>query len=63
MESSFKQEWDNILLPKLQQLNVLAHRRLQTVVKSRGGTTQWESWPSPNSLLASNLKFPFFPSK
>ena len=41
LESNIRQEWDNIPLPKLQQLVSSVLRRFQTVVKRRGDATQW----------------------
>ena len=41
LESYIRQEWDNIPLPKLQQLVSSVPRRLRTVVKRRGDATQW----------------------
>ncbi len=41
LEASIKQEWDNIPIPKLEQLVSSVPRRLQTVIKRRGDATQW----------------------
>ncbi len=41
LEACIRQEWDNILIPKLEQLVSSVPRRLQTVIKRRGYTTQW----------------------
>ena len=41
LESYIRQEWDNIPLPKLQQLVSSVPRCLRTVVKRRGDATQW----------------------
>ncbi len=40
LEACIRQEWDNIPIPKLEQL-VSVPRRLQTVIKRRGDATQW----------------------
>ncbi len=41
LEACIRQEWDNILIPKLEQLVSSVPRRLQTVIKRRGDATQW----------------------
>ncbi len=41
LETYIRQEWDQIPTPKLQKLITLMHRRLQTVLKSRGDATPW----------------------
>uniref|UniRef100_A0A672KUT9 Tight junction protein ZO-2-like n=1 Tax=Sinocyclocheilus grahami TaxID=75366 RepID=A0A672KUT9_SINGR len=41
LEACIRQEWDNIPIPKLEQLVSSVPRRLQTVIKRRGGATQW----------------------
>ncbi len=41
LEACIRQEWDNIPIPKLEQLVSSAPRRLQTVIKRRGDATQW----------------------
>ncbi len=41
LEASIRQEWDNIPIPKLEQLVSSVPRRLQTVIKRRGDATQW----------------------
>ncbi len=41
LEACIRQEWDNIPIPKLEQLVSSVPRRLQTVIKRRGDTTQW----------------------
>ncbi len=40
LEACIRQEWDNIPIPKLEQLVSSVPRRLQTVIK-RGDATQW----------------------
>ncbi len=40
LEACIRQEWDNIPIPKLEQLSSVP-RRLQTVIKRRGDATQW----------------------
>uniref|UniRef100_A0A8C1YXG6 Tc1-like transposase DDE domain-containing protein n=1 Tax=Cyprinus carpio TaxID=7962 RepID=A0A8C1YXG6_CYPCA len=41
LEACIRQEWDNIPIPKLEQLVSSVPRRLQTVIKRRGDATQW----------------------
>ncbi len=41
LEGCIRQEWDNIPIPKLEQLVSSVPRRLQTVIKRRGDATQW----------------------
>ncbi len=41
LEACIRQEWDNISIPKLEQLVSSVPRRLQTVIKRRGDVTQW----------------------
>ncbi len=41
LEACIRQEWDNIPIPKLEQLISSVPRRLQTVIKRRGDATQW----------------------
>ncbi len=41
LEACIRQEWDNIPIPKLEQLVSSVPRRLQTVIKRRGNATQW----------------------
>ncbi len=41
LEACIRQEWDNIPIPKLEQLVSSVPRRLQTVIKRRGDGTQW----------------------
>ncbi len=41
LEACIRQEWDNIPIPKLEQLVSSVPRRFQTVIKSRGDATQW----------------------
>lgn len=41
LEAFIRQEWDNIPIPKLEQLVSSVPRRLQTVIKRRGDATQW----------------------
>ncbi len=41
LRSLYRQEWDNIPIPKLEQLVSSVPRRLQTVIKRRGDATQW----------------------
>ncbi len=41
LEACIRQEWDNIPIPKLEQLVSSVPRRLQTVIKIRGDATQW----------------------
>ncbi len=41
LEACIRQEWDNIPIPKLEQLVSSVPRRLQTVIKRRGDVTQW----------------------
>ncbi len=41
LETCIRQEWDNIPIPKLEQLVSSVPRRLQTVIKRRGDATQW----------------------
>ncbi len=41
LEACIRQEWDNIPIPKLEQLVYSVPRRLQTVIKRRGDATQW----------------------
>ncbi len=41
LEASIRQEWDNIPIPKLEQLVSSVPRRVQTVIKRRGDATQW----------------------
>ncbi len=41
LEARIRQEWDNIPIPKLEQLVSSVPRRLQTVIKRRGDATQW----------------------
>ncbi len=41
LEACIRQEWDNIPIPKLEQLVSSVLRRLQTVIKRRGDATQW----------------------
>ncbi len=41
LEAYIRQEWDNIPIPKLEQLVSSVPRRLQTVIKRRGDATQW----------------------
>ncbi len=48
LEACIRQEWDNIPIPKLEQLVSSVPRRLQTVIKRRGDATQWKTWPCPN---------------
>ncbi len=40
LEACIRQEWDNIPIPKLEQLVSSVPRRLQTVIKRRGDATQ-----------------------
>uniref|UniRef100_A0A9J7WZK0 Tc1-like transposase DDE domain-containing protein n=1 Tax=Cyprinus carpio carpio TaxID=630221 RepID=A0A9J7WZK0_CYPCA len=40
LEACIRQEWDNIPIPKLEQLVSSVPRRLQTVIKRRGDDTQ-----------------------
>uniref|UniRef100_A0A9J7YW71 Tc1-like transposase DDE domain-containing protein n=1 Tax=Cyprinus carpio carpio TaxID=630221 RepID=A0A9J7YW71_CYPCA len=40
LEACIRQEWDNIAIPKLEQLVSSVPRRLQTVIKRRGDATQ-----------------------
>ncbi len=41
LEACIRQEWDNIPIPKLEQLVSSVPRRFQTVIKRRGDATQW----------------------
>ncbi len=41
LEACIRQEWDNIPIPKLEQIVSSVPRRLQTVIKRRGDATQW----------------------
>uniref|UniRef100_A0A8C1CAG7 Tc1-like transposase DDE domain-containing protein n=1 Tax=Cyprinus carpio carpio TaxID=630221 RepID=A0A8C1CAG7_CYPCA len=41
LEACIRQEWDNIPIPKLEQLVSSVPRRLQTVIKRIGDATQW----------------------
>ncbi len=41
LEACIRQEWDNIPIPKLEQLVSSVPRHLQTVIKRRGDATQW----------------------
>ncbi len=41
LEACIRQEWDNIHIPKLEQLVSSVPRHLQTVIKRRGDATQW----------------------
>uniref|UniRef100_A0A9J8DBY7 Tc1-like transposase DDE domain-containing protein n=1 Tax=Cyprinus carpio carpio TaxID=630221 RepID=A0A9J8DBY7_CYPCA len=41
LEACIRQEWDNIPIPKLEQLVSSVPRHLQTVIKRRGDVTQW----------------------
>ncbi len=41
LEACIRQEWDNIPIPKLEQLVSSVPRLLQTVIKRRGDATQW----------------------
>ncbi len=41
LEACISQEWDNIPIPKLEQLVSSVPRCLQTVIKRRGDATQW----------------------
>ncbi len=41
LEAYIRQEWDNIPIPKLEQLVSSVPSRLQTVIKRRGDATQW----------------------
>ncbi len=41
LEACIRQEWDNIPIPKLEQLVSSVPRPLQTVIKRRGDATQW----------------------
>uniref|UniRef100_A0A8C1Z295 Paired domain-containing protein n=1 Tax=Cyprinus carpio TaxID=7962 RepID=A0A8C1Z295_CYPCA len=41
LQACIRQEWDNIPIPKLEQLVSSVPRRLQTVIKRRGDATQW----------------------
>ncbi len=41
LETYIRQEWDQILTPKLQKLITSMPRRLQTVLKRRGDATPW----------------------
>ncbi len=41
LEACIRQEWNNIPIPKLEQLVSSVPRRFQTVIKSRGDATQW----------------------
>ncbi len=41
LEAYIRQEWDNIPIPKLEQLVSSVPRRLQNVIKRRGDATQW----------------------
>ncbi len=41
LEACIRQEWDNIPIPKLEQLVSSVPRRWQTVIKRRGDATQW----------------------
>ncbi len=41
LEACIRQEWDDIPIPKLEQLVSSVPRRLQTVIKRRGDATQW----------------------
>uniref|UniRef100_A0A8C1K6W3 Uncharacterized protein n=1 Tax=Cyprinus carpio TaxID=7962 RepID=A0A8C1K6W3_CYPCA len=41
LEACIRQEWDNIHIPKLEQLVSLVPRRLQTVIKRKGDATPW----------------------
>ncbi len=41
LEACIRQEWDNIPIPKLEQLVSSVPRCLQTVIKRRGDATQW----------------------
>jgi len=49
-ESYIRQEWDNISLPKVQQL-VSSVPDVPDVVKRRGDATQWEAWTCPDELI------------
>ncbi len=42
LEAYIRQEWDNIPIPKLEQLVSSVPRLLQTVIKRRGDATQYE---------------------
>ncbi len=41
LDACIEQKWDNIPIPKLEQLVSSVPRRLQTVIKRRGDATQW----------------------
>ncbi len=41
LEACIRQEWDNIPIPKLEQLVSSVPKRLHTVIKRRGDATQW----------------------
>ncbi len=41
LEACIRQEWDNIPIPKLEQLVSSVPRRLQTVIKRKGMPQQW----------------------
>ncbi len=41
LEACIRQEWDNIPIPKIEQLVSSVPRHLQTVIKRRGDATQW----------------------
>ncbi|KAF3702655.1 hypothetical protein EXN66_Car018343 [Channa argus] len=48
LEACIRQEWDNIPIPKLEQLVSSVPRRLKTVIKRRRDATQWQTGPCPN---------------
>ncbi len=50
LEACIRQEWDNIPIPKLEQLVSSVPRRLQTVIKRRGDATQCKHGLVPTFL-------------
>ncbi len=65
LEACIRQEWDNIPIPKLEQLVSSVPRRLQTVIKRRGDATQCKHGLVPTFLRCVDaMKFKinlFFP--
>ncbi len=48
LKTCIRQEWDQIPTPKLQKLITSMPRHLQTVFKTRGDATLWQTCPRPN---------------
>ncbi len=49
LETSIRQEWDQIPTPKLQKLKTSMPRRLQTVLRREDATHEpWKTCPRPN---------------